>query len=185
MYFLAQIANAPQLPPLPEGPAIESVRGPLEITQVEFGPIALMVVTGLLLLGLLYWLFFRRNQKDTVEANPYKNAMDELDAATRLTEADDERFAVLSSLALRRYLEDACGLRFRARTSEEFLQSLRAEAVFDSDFQSQLTEVLAAFDHIKFAGGRIGREKRKALSHSVGALIQIAEAKFAKGGSES
>jgi len=183
--LLAQIANTPQLPPLPEGPALERVRGPVELSA--HNPIQIIAIAAgiLILLGLIGWLFFRKRSTAVAQGCPYENALNELDAAARLTAEDDERFAVLSSLALRRYLEDSCGLRARARTSEEFLRGLREDAVFDSNFQAQLAEVLAAFDQIKFAGATIEREKRRALSDSVRSLIELTEARFSgKGGKE-
>ena len=102
--FLAQIPATPQLPPLPEGPALDRVRGPIEILAYEPWQIALAVGCGILLFGLLVWLFLRTRKKSTTALSPYDAAMGELDAAAQLTTEDDDRFAVLSSGALRRYL---------------------------------------------------------------------------------
>jgi hypothetical protein len=157
---------------------MERVRGPIEISSGSPWPITLTIFGGILLVALLWWWLVRKRQKKSPPISPYESALNELDIAARLTEGDDDRFAVVSSLALRRYLEDACGLRFRVKTSEEFLRGLKDDALFDSDFQGQLSEVLAAFDQIKFGGAAIDLEKRQILTQSVRSLIELTEAKF-------
>lgn len=129
MLFLAQMPTAPQLPPLPEGPAIDRVRGPIEIPAYEPWQMALAIGCVVLFLGLLIGLFLRARRKAAPTTPPYEAAIAELDAAAQLTDDDDERFAVLSSQALRRYLEDGLGLRSTVRTSEEFLRSLEGKSV--------------------------------------------------------
>ena len=170
--FLAQIPATPQLPPLPEGPALDRVRGPIEIPAYEPWQIALAVGCGILFLGLLAWLSVRAKKKSTTALSPYDAAMGELDAAAQLTTEDDDRFAVLSSGALRRYLEASLNLSFSACTSEEFLRSLKVDTRFDAGFQSQLGEVLAAFDRVKFAGHTIRPDERTQLTDTVRRLIE-------------
>ena len=173
--FLAQIPAKPQLPPLPEGPALERVRGPVEIPPYEPWQIALAVGFSLIFLGLLVWLYIRSRKKAKTSIPPYKAAICELDAAAQLTAEDDDRFAVLSSLALRRYLENSLGLQFSARTSDEFIRSLRGDTRFDDAFHGQLTAVLAAFDQIKFAGQPVRPEERIQLTDTVRRLIEQVE----------
>ena len=98
--------------------------------------------------------------------------MGELDAAAQLTTEDDDRFAVLSSGALRRHLEASLNLSFSACTSEEFLRSLKVDTRFDAGFQSQLGEVLAAFDRVKFASHTIRPDERTQLTDTVRRLIE-------------
>jgi len=102
---------------------------------------------------------------------PYETALAELQAAADLTAQDDERFAILSSQALRRYLEDELGLRSTARTSEEFLLSLKGNVQLDEFFQAKLREVLANFDQIKFAQQAISIESRIHIIDTVRELI--------------
>ena len=90
-----------------------------------------------------------------------------MQAAADLTAEDDERFAILSSQALRRYLEDELGLRSIARTSEEFLLSLKDNIQLDEFFQATLREVLANFDQIKFAQQPISITERIYITDTV------------------
>ncbi len=172
--ILAQ-AQAPQLPDLPEGPSLDRVRGAIEIPAYEPWQIALAVLCGLFFLGLIFWAFLRRRKKSATPCPPYETALAELKAAAEF--ADDERFAVLTSTALRRYFENGLGLRFKARTSEEFLRSLKGNSRLDSAYQAQLGEVLAAFDQIKFARSTVAAEDRVRLSQTVRDLIDQAHSK--------
>lgn len=175
MTFLAQMpASAPQLPALPEGPAFDRVRGPIEIPAYEPWQIALAIGVCLLALLLLGWLFIRMRRRQPSPTPPYEVAIAELETAAKLTKNDDERFAMLSSQALRRYLEDGLGLHFKARTSEEFLRALKANPQFDTEFQNKLTEVLATFDSIKFAQESVTAEKRTHITNTVRELIDKA-----------
>jgi|GEM_PF-309148 len=176
MTFLAQMPATPQLPALPEGPTFDRVRGPIEIPAYEPWQIMLAVGFAIVFLGLLLWLFLRARRKAAPPTPPYEAAIAELEAAAQLTAEDDERFAVLSSQALRRYLEEGLGLRFSARTSEEFLRSLKGNTTFDTDFQNKLSEALAAFDRIKFAREAINQEARIHITNTVRELIDQARA---------
>ena len=87
-----------------------------------------------------------------------------------MSNEDDERFAILSSKALRRYLEDELGLRSTARTSEEFLLSLKDNTQFDESFQTKLSEILDSLDRTKFSQQTINIELR---IHIILSLIHI------------
>ncbi|MFT5837429.1 MAG: hypothetical protein ACI9ZV_000934 [Candidatus Azotimanducaceae bacterium] len=171
--FLAQMPT-PQLPPLPEGPALDRVRGPIEIQTYEPWQIWLAVAGGLILLGLIIWWLMRAFKKPTAKTPPYDAALAELDATAKLTTGDDKRFAMLTSQALRRYLEDALGLSFSSRTSEEFLRSIKGNTLFDESFQSSLSELLTTFDRIKFAHQSISLEERIQITDTVRSLIDQA-----------
>lgn len=175
MIFLAQMPT-PQLPPLPDGPALERVRGPVEIPAYEPWQVGLAIAFGLILLVCIIWWSIRAFKKPKAKTPPYETAIAELDAAATLTTEDDERFAMLASQALRRYLEDALGLSFSARTSEEFLRCLKGNTQFDDFFQSTLSDVLAAFDRIKFARQSINSEERIQITDTVRSLIDQAHA---------
>ena len=182
MIFLAQIPTTPQLPPLPEGPSLDRVRGPVEIPAYEPWQIAIALGFIVLFIGLLIWLYVRSRQKSATTTPPYEVALAELQAAADLTAQDDERFAILSSHALRRYLEDELGLLSTARTSEEFLLSLKGNAQFDESFQSTLREVLANLDHVKFAQQAISIEARIHITDTIRKLIDQAHATSQKEG---
>ena len=174
MIFLAQIPAAPQLPPLPEGPSLDRVRGPVEILAYEPWQIAILLGFIVLFIGLLIWLYVRSRRRAATTTPPYEAALAELQAAADLTAEDDERFAILSSQALRRYLEDELGLRSTARTSEEFLLSLKDNAQLDEFSQTTLREVLANFDKIKFAQQPISITERIYINDTVRELINQA-----------
>ena len=183
MLFLAQMPTTPQLPPLPEGPSLDRVRGPIEIPAYDLLQIALAVGFIALFIGLLICIFVRSRRKAaTTTTPPYEAALADLQAAADLTAEDDERFAILSSHALRRYLEDGLGLRSTARTSEEFLLSLKGTTQLDESFQATLGEVLANFDQIKFAQQAISIEARIHITDTVRKLIDQAHATSQKEG---
>jgi hypothetical protein len=182
MIFLAQMPTTPQLPPLPEGPSLDRVRGPIEITTYDPWQIALAVGFIALFIGLLIYIFVRSRRKAATKTPPYEAALADLQAAADLTAEDDERFAILSSHALRRYLEDGLGLRSTARTSEEFLLSLKGTTHLDESFQATLGEVLANFDQIKFAQQAISIEARIHITDTVRKLIDQAHATSQKEG---
>ena len=174
MIFLAQIPTTPQLPPLPEGPSLDRVRGPVEIPAYEPWQIVIALGFIVLFIGLLIWLCARIHRRASTTTAPYEAALAELQAAADLTAKDDERFAILSSQALRRYLEDELGLRSTARTSEEFLLSLKGNTQFDESFQATLREVLANLDQIKFAQQPISTTERIYITDTVRELIHQA-----------
>lgn len=174
MTFLAQIPAAPRMPPLPEGPSLDRVRGPIEILAYEPWEIAILLGFIVLFIGLLIWLCARIRRRASTTTAPYEAALAELQAAADLTAKDDERFAILSSQALRRYLEDELGLRSTARTSQEFLLSLKGNVQLDEFFQATLREVLAKFDQIKFAQQPISITERIYITDTVRELINQA-----------
>lgn len=194
--FLAQLPAAPQLPPLPEGPALNRVRGPVEIPAYEPWQIVLAVGCVVLFLGLLLWLFWRARKKSAPSIPPYEAAMCELDAAARLTAGDDDRFAVRSSMALRRYLLEALGLQRRGGTcdarggssgntgtTQELLHRLAGDKGFGPDFQNRLGQTLTAFDRVKFAGQGLSPEERSRLTDAVRQLIEeVHQCEARKGG---
>ena len=174
--FLAQMPTpAPQLPDLPEGPSLDRVRGPIEIPPYEPWQIGVMIALGVLALGLLTWgiiRFLRARKNRTRQAQPHITALAELKAAAELTTDDDERFAVLSSLALRRYFETGKGIAALGRTSLEFLQALEGNARFNADARTALTEFLEHCDRVKFAQASLTESERNALTGSAIELIQ-------------
>lgn len=175
MIFLAQTPAAPQMPPLPEGPSLDRVRGPIEIPAYEPWQILLALGFIVLFIGLLILLAVRSRRKATKTTPPYEAALVELQAAAGLSTEDDERFAILSSQALRRYLEDEFGLRSTARTSEEFLLSLKGNTQFDESFQITLSEILDSLDQTKFSQQTISIESRIYIIDTLKDLINKAQ----------
>ena len=182
MIFFAQIDATPQLPPLPEGPSLDRLRGPIEIPAYEPWQIILALGFIVLFIGLLICLAVRSRRKARKTITPYEAALLELQTAANLSAEDDELFAILSSQALRRYLEDEFGLSSTARTSAEFLHSLKDNAQLDEFSQTTLREVLACLDHVKFAQHTISIEARIHITDTIRKLIDQAHATSQKEG---
>ena len=175
MIFLAQMPAAPQMPPLPEGPSLDRVRGPIEIPAYEPWQIILALGFIILFIGLLIWLAVCSRRKATKTTPPYEASLAELKAAADLSTEDDERFAILSSQAIRRYLEDEFGLRSTAFTSKEFLLSLKDNTQFDESFQTTLSEILDSLDQTKFSQQTISIESRIHIIDTLKDLINQAQ----------
>ena len=167
-------AQTPRLPDLPPGPSLDRVRGPIEIPPYEPWQIGVIIALVLLALGLLIWgivRFVRARSNRTRTAAPHLTALAELKTAAELTKEDDERFAVLSSLALRRYFETGKGIAALGRTSLEFLQALDGHPQINPEARSSLTEFLEYCDRVKFAQASLTEAQRSALTESATALI--------------
>ncbi|MGB0334032.1 MAG: hypothetical protein ACPGGN_01585 [Opitutales bacterium] len=174
-FQLSTLTN--QLPDLPDGPLLARVRGPVEIPSYETYQIIMAVACLLGFVGLLTWLFYRNRERLTPLTPPYEAAIEELKTASELTGGDDERFAILCSQALRRYLENGHGLKFSARTSEEFLLNLKDNNTLETNYQNELTDVLGTFDRIKFARANIHSVQRNEILNTVRSLIDRAHEK--------
>ena len=175
MIFLAQMPAAPQMPPLPEGPSLDRVRGPIEIPAYELWQVAILLGFIVLFIGLLIWFYVRSRRKSATTTPPYEFALAELQAAEDLSAEDDERFAILSSQVLRRCLEDELGLRSTARTSEEFLLSLKGNTQLDESSQTTIREIIATLDQTKFAQQPISIESRIHIIDTLRELINQAQ----------
>jgi hypothetical protein len=176
MIFLAQIPAAAQMPPLPEGPSLDRVRGPIEIPAYEPWQIVLALGFIVLFIGLLICLAARSRRKAAKTTPSHEAALAELQAVADLSAEDDERFAILSSQVLRRCLEDKLGLHSTARTSEEFLLSLKCNTQLDESFQTTIRETLATLDQTKFAQQPITIKLRIHIIDTLRELINQAQA---------
>ena len=163
------------LPGLPEGPSLDRVRGPVAIPAYETWQIIVLIAVALLAVALLIWGAVawsraRRNRIATID--PASAALAELDAAAAHTVDDDERFTVLSSLAVRRYFENGAGIPSLGRTSEEFLRSLEAHPLLDPEARDSLARCLKVCDRVKFARQSLRAEERDMLTREAKALVQ-------------
>lgn len=183
-FLLAALpAQTPGLPNLPPGPSLDRVRGPIEIPPFEPWQIGVIIALAVLALSVLIWgiLRFMRARSNRSQAKlPHLTARAELKAAAELTTNDDERFAVLSSMALRRYFETGKGIAALGRTSLEFLQGLDGHPQMNPEARSSLTEFLEHCDRVKFAQASLTATERSALTNSATTLIvqfeQVVEA---------
>lgn len=163
---------ATQLPALPEGPSLDNVRGPLEaaggygIWQITLAVLALLVIAG-----LFTWLYLRSRQQRPPPIDPQAAARAELAAAAQA--ADDERFALLCSNALRRFIAARCGLPASSQTSAE----LCAQLPLPADGKARIAEFLERCDGVKFARQALSAEQRSELLNTARALMDQLENK--------
>ncbi|CAA6691403.1 MULTISPECIES: hypothetical protein [unclassified Lentimonas] len=171
-------AQTPQLPDLPPGPSLDHVRGPIEIPPFEPWQLGVMIALGLIALGLLIWgivRFVRARKNRAEQLQPHTTAFAELKTAAKCTAGDDERFAVLSSLALRRYFETGKGIPTLGRTTLEFLKALDGHALLYTEARASLATFLEHCDRVKFAQAALTEDERNALTESAITLIRQSE----------
>ena len=171
-------AQTPQLPDLPPGPSLDHVRGPIEIPPYEPWQIGVMLALGVIALGLLLWgiaHFIRARKNRAAQLQPHTTALAELKTTAECTAGDDERFAVLSSLALRRYFETGKGIATLGRTTLEFLKALESHALLNTEARASLATFLEHCDRVKFAQASLTEDERNALTESAIKLIRQSE----------
>ncbi|MEN8726180.1 MAG: hypothetical protein ABF325_11470 [Lentimonas sp.] len=174
--FLAQMPTQ-QMPPLPEGPSLDRVRGPVDIPLFETWQVTTAATIVILICAILLWYFIRLLRKTSGRKKPFSAkavARAELDAAASSAD-DDERFAVLISGALRTYFENGLRIPSNGRTSEEFLRSLKGNTQLNTSFNESLERFFAQCDAMKFARKTSNSEERTALTATAKELIQTAE----------
>ena len=175
MFPLAQVST-PQLPPLPDGPSLERVRGPIEIPAYTTWQIALLGGLAILVAALFIWAIWKLIQgwqKRRAAIAPAKAAIAELEAAALSQE--DERFTVGSVQALRRYFQNGLHITTNGQTSEEFLGRLQQHPRLSQDFKSSLAQFLQDCDAVKFAQRELGPQARQVLTQQALSLIEQAE----------
>ena len=184
LHFLLQLPSAgfpqqsPGIPELPPGPSLDRTRGPIEIPFLETWQTTLITLLCLVVAALISWKFLRYIQakkKRNATVSPQDTAVAELKSAAELTAKDDERFAVLSSLALRRYFETSKGIDALGRTTDEFLKDLSDHSLLNADTRKLLAECLQHCDRVKFAQAALAQTERQALTKSALELIQHCE----------
>lgn len=166
--FQFSLANSlAQLPPLPEGPSLEHVRGPIEVADgFATWQIALAALAFLLLAAALIWLLLRARKQPAPPADPYAAACAELDAADQAR--DDERFAMLCANALRRYIAARFGLPAISQTTGE----LCARLPLGQAEQARIATFLIRCDGVKFAGAALDPEQRAQVLDTAKQLIE-------------
>jgi len=165
MFPLAQMP-APQLPPLPEGPLLESVRGPIEASGLPPWAIATAAITVILLGAGLIWLCLRNKQKPEAIMTADEIALAEIDAAAKT--ADDERFAVTITKAVRRFLASRFSLPATSSTSSELLEKL----TLPSENKAVILKLLNTCDSVKFARKPLDQAQRIELLDTARSIIQ-------------
>ncbi len=171
--FLAQMP-APQMPDLPEGLSLDTVRGPVEIPLLEPWHWSLIGIITLILVGLFIWFILfltKKYSSKTLTPKYEKIAHDSLDRAANELEIDDDQFAVDSSLAIRHYLETGWNLTVIGRTTEEFLHDTQKNDQLLEDEQLLLGQFLKQCDRIKFARQPLTTANRNELTEIAKNLV--------------
>ena len=170
MSLLAQMPV--QLPPLPEGPSLKNVRGPIELNGgYESWQIALAVLTILLIAAGAIWLYLRSRSRPPAAIPPIEVARAELNAATQAT--GDERFALLCAYAVHRFLATEFKLPAGSKTSAEFSASIPLE----DEAKARLVDFLNACDGVKFAGQTLSKAQRSEILDTANSLIEETQKK--------
>jgi hypothetical protein len=133
-------------------------------------PVWMLVLAALVLAGLValaIWLVRRFRRPRPLTAR--EKALAALADLRRLgPEADPYAFGIQVSDALRTYIRDQHGLDAVTRTSLEFLETLRGNAVFNDNEKAALSEFLESVDLLKYARLSAGAEE-------IAELLSIAE----------
>lgn len=182
--FLAQIPSAglpgqtQPIPELPPGPSLDHLRGPIEIPFMEPWQIAAIALLIVVVISLMGWILFRyaRRHNEPMPMSPKDAAVAELKSAAELTANNDEQFAVLSSMALRRYFETGKGIYALGKTTDEFLQSLNENPLLNTDSRKSLAAFMQRCDQVKFARTPLTEAERRGLTESALELIRRCEA---------
>ncbi|MGJ8638588.1 MAG: hypothetical protein ACSHYA_04275 [Opitutaceae bacterium] len=167
----------PELPPLPDGPSLDNVRGPIDVPLFETWQIVTVSIIAAILGIFLFWhfvQFVRHNSQQSKPLTPKAAALAELETAAKLTD-DDSRFAVLITSALKLYFETGLKIPSRGRTSEEFARSLKGNTQLDASFKSTLENVFVHCDAMKFARQASTDAQRAELIETAKELINKAE----------
>lgn len=141
---------------------LHDISGPLWILPYPPWMIALAAVGLLALVGLVIWLVLRLRKARPLTAR--QRALAALDDLRREGgAADPYAFGVRISDALRAYIRDQHGVDAVTRTSLEFLDTLRDNAVFSENEKAALAEFLESADLLKYARQSAGAEEIETL----------------------
>jgi hypothetical protein len=150
--------NQPAATPAP----IHDIEGPLWLFPYPVWMVVAAAVGLLVLLGLIFWLIRRARRARPLTAR--QRALVVLDELRREGgETDPYAFGVKVSDALRAYIRDQHGLDAVTRTSLEFLETLRDNAVFSENEKAALAEFLESADLLKYARQSAGAEEIQTL----------------------
>ena len=132
---------------------IRPLKGPVEIAGSYAWLWWIAIATATALIAWILWRKFRiKNNliKPAVVFPPHRRAKDRLRGASELI-SDPYAFCSLVSDVLRAYVEERFDLKAPERTTEEFMEELRASTKLRGDHKLLLEDFLARCDLVKFA----------------------------------
>ncbi len=146
---------------------IHDIAGPVWIFPYPVWGVIGAGVLLLVLLGVAVWFLRRKPGPRILTAK--QRALNAIAAfRAKGAEADAYEFGVKVSDALRTYIRDQYGVDAVTRTSVEFLDVIRANAVFSANEKAAISEFLESVDLLKFARQTAGVEE-------ITQLLDIAE----------
>ncbi len=122
----------------------------------------------------LYWKRRRAQPTPEIQIPPHLAARDQLRAALALL-GRPEPFCVAVSRIIRVYLERQFDLRAPERTTEEFLEELRASALLSLEQKRSLADFLSRCDLVKFARYEPGEPELRGLYDAAVRLVEETE----------
>lgn len=132
---------------------IRPLKGPVEIAGSYDWLWWVLAVLAAAVVGWFLWQRFRLKKnvmKAAVVVPPHRRAKDRLRGAGELM-SDPYRFCSLVSDVLRAYVEERFELKAPERTTEEFMEELRASTKLRGDHKLLLEDFLSRCDLVKFA----------------------------------
>ncbi|HEY5768987.1 MAG TPA: DUF4381 family protein [Terrimicrobium sp.] len=154
-------------PPPPTPAPIHDIAGPVWLFPYPVWVVVAAALALLTLVGLVFWL--TRRKRPAPVLTPRQRALAALEQLRREgPETDPYAFGVKISDALRTYIRDQHGVDALTRTSVEFLEALRENAVFTENEKAALSEFLESVDLLKYA-------RLPAAADEIQALLDAAE----------
>ncbi len=155
------------VPPPPTPAPIHDIAGPVWLFPYPVWVVVAAALALLTLVGLVFWL--TRRKRPAPVLTPRQRALAALEQLRREgPETDPYAFGVKISDALRTYIRDQHGVDALTRTSVEFLEALRENAVFTENEKAALSEFLESVDLLKYA-------RLPAAADEIQALLDAAE----------
>lgn len=147
-------------------------------------PVWAQVVMGLVALGLLIFLLWRRRQQALQARQPeiiarlaLEDALAELEKAhQQLSRKNCRPYAINVSGIVRRYIERRFNIRAPHRSTEEFLAEARQAPELDVKHKEKLGYFLQCCDFLKFARGYADEDELELLHQA--AVIFVTETQF-------
>jgi hypothetical protein len=162
--------NTALLVPAPSTNSAElrGIKGPVPIpSSYAWAGWLLAAIAG----AILAWYLWKRLRlkkpaaKPGIVIPPHRRAKDRLRNASELM-SDPYAFCSLVSNVLRAYIEERFELRAPERTTEEFLEELRATTAFHVEHKRLLEDFLTRCDLVKFARHEPSHPELQALLDS-------------------
>ena len=150
--------------------ALYDIEGPFVLSASFPWKVALGVVCGLILGGILYQLFYKRKSKPnhTPSLSPYDAALKRLSQVHLNAEAAS--FATTLSDIVRTFIQYKLNCPVIYQTTEEFMGTLGSSALQTPVYQDLLA-FLNACDLVKFAKAPLNQEERSILLGNLRSLL--------------